>query len=261
MDISKPVLSVVAGVLGVVFAAGVASTQASEAALNASFKAQSDIDKSTIQSQARISQLANETTELLGEYRVTMQQLDRLRIYNNHLQRLVDDQDAEKADYDRQLREFGDVELEIVPLMMEMIDTLERFIALDMPFLLDERTDRIERLRDLMDESGVDHSERYRQIMQAYQIETEYGRSMEQWSGELEIDGVANQGDFLRIGRVLLAFQTPDRTKTQVWNKNAGQWESADEFSGEITKGLRMAMKQAAPDMLRLPVSSAGAGS
>jgi hypothetical protein len=201
-------------------------------------------------SQTRIAQLADQTTELLGEYRVTCQRLDRIKIYNQNLQRLVADQDAEKQDIQRQLTSFTEVQQDIVPLMYEMIDDLNSFIELDMPFQLKERRDRVSLLRDLMDESEVTVSEKYRQIMNAYQIEADFGRTTEAYDGLLGDRKV----DFLRVGRVLLAYQTPDRAETGFWNKNTREWQEANEFRNDVTEGLRIARKQAAPNLLRLPV-------
>ncbi len=223
---------------------------AQERTLNAALSETKASVQESARSQARIAQLADQTTELLGEYRVASQRLDRIKIYNQNLERLVADQEEEKADIQRQLNSFGEVQQDIVPLMFEMIEDLERFIELDMPFQLKERRDRVGRLRDLMDESEVTVSEKYRQIMNAYQIEADFGRTTEAYDGLLGDRKV----DFLRVGRVLLAYQTPDRAETGYWNKNTGEWEVANDFRNDVTEGLRIARKQAAPNLLRLPV-------
>lgn len=201
-------------------------------------------------SQTRVVQLAEETSELLGEYRVTVQQLDRARIYNDNLEELLRDQQREQEDIDRQLASFRQVQQEIVPLMFEMIDDLARFIELDMPFQLQERRDRVDRLRELMGRSDVTVSEKYRQIMSAYQIEAEFTRSTEAYDGRLGDRRV----DFLRVGRILLAYQTPDRAETGFWNKNTREWEVANGYRNDVVEGLRIARKQAAPSLLRLPL-------
>ncbi len=230
---------------------------ASDAALAASLETQTSSDRNSARSQVRVTQLADETMNLLGDYRVTVQTLDRLTIYNDHLQKLVNDQEEEKTSIQEQLDNFAVVEQEIVPLMMDMIDSLGQFIELDVPFLLDERRGRVDRLRDIMDQSEVTVSEKYRQIMDAYQIETTFGRDIEAYKGPLQIDGVERQVDFFRVGRILLAYQTPDREQTGFWNKENSRWESLpDEYRNFVTQGLRIARKQAAPDLLRLPVSA-----
>ncbi|MEJ2514340.1 MAG: DUF3450 domain-containing protein [Gammaproteobacteria bacterium] len=234
--------------LAVLLPLGPAAAQ--ERTLNAALSETKASVQESARTQARIAQLADETTDLLGEYRVASQRLDRIKIYNQNLESLVADQEEEKADIQRQLGSFAEVQQDIVPLMFEMIEDLETFVELDMPFQLKERRDRVGRLRDLMDESEVTVSEKYRQIMNAYQIEADFGRTTEAYDGLLGDRKV----DFLRVGRVLLAYQTPDRAETGFWNKNTREWEVANDFRNDVTEGLRIARKQAAPNLLRLPV-------
>jgi hypothetical protein len=223
---------------------------AQERLLDATLAEQKAAVQEAARTQARVVQLADEASELLGEYRVTVQRLDRVRIYNDNLDALVLDQEREQQDIERQLVSFQEVQQEIVPLMLEMIDDLARFIELDMPFQLQERRDRVELLRDLMGRSDVTVSEKYRQVMSAYQIEADFSRSTEAYDGRLGDRRV----DFLRVGRVLLAYQTPDRAETGFWNRNTGDWEVANEYRNDVVEGLRIARKQAAPDLLRLPL-------
>ena len=223
---------------------------AQERTLNTALSEQKSGVQDAARSQARVAQLADQTTELLGEYRVTIQRLDRVQIYNENLESLVRDQEREKQDIQRQLTSFQEVQQDIIPLMFDMIDDLARLIELDMPFQLRERRDRVQLLRDIMEQSDVTVSEKYRQIMNAYQIEADFGRTTEAYDGQLGDRKV----DFLRVGRILLAYQTPDREETGFWNKNTGEWEIANEFRNDVVEGLRIARQQAAPNLLRLPL-------
>jgi hypothetical protein len=128
-----------------------------------------------------------------------------------------------------------------------------------MPFVLGERKERIDRLRDNMDRADVTISEKYRQIMDAYQIEANFGRDVEAYTGPLQLgDGPERQVDFLRVGRMLLAYQTADGSETGFWNKISREWETLDdEYRRSINDGLRIARKQAAPQMLKLPIPAA----
>lgn len=245
----------IAGTAGLVLTLGLAavapSALAQDRAIAASLAEQKASDEASIKSQKRIAQLADQTTDLQGEYRLTLQKLDRVKIYNNHLQKLVNEQEALKSDVGRQLADFQVVQTEIVPLMFSMIESLDQFIGLDMPFNVEERRSRMDNLRSLMEDPDVTVSERYRKIMEAYQIETSFGRDVEATKGDLE----GREVEFLRIGRVLLAYQTADRSETGFWNKTTGQWEVlGDEFRKPITDGLRIARKQAAPDLLMMPI-------
>ena len=208
---------------------------------------QGTFDRGSQESQRRVTRYAQQTSELLGEYRVTLQQLDRVRIYNDNLQAIVSDQEAEVASIETQLENFEETEQGIVPLMLDMIADLKAFIEADMPFQQQERADRIARLEDNMTDSGLTVSEKYRQMIEAYE-------------GTVNINGQDTQVDFLRVGRVVLAYQTRDESVTGMWNKQTRQWEVADSgYRRSVSDGLALAKKQAAPSLLVLPVAGAEA--
>ena len=220
-------------------------------------KVQNDSDTRAQRAQSQVTRLAQETQELLGEYRVTVQQLDRVRIYNGHLERLVTDQNEEKQDILRQLDNIEVVQTGIVPLMYDMIETLEQFVELDMPFNLDERKNRVALLRENMDKADITISEKFRQIMNAYQIETAFGRDTEATVTTLNLNNQPREVNILRVGRVLLAYQTADRNETGFYNPRTRQWEGlGDEYRKSVTEGLRVAKKQAAPNLLKLPIAA-----
>ena len=229
--------------------------------LDDSLFVQSSSDLNSKGSQAVVSDLSDETQDLLGQYRLVLQQIDRLIAYNDYVERLIVDQEAQIKDIREQLDQFALIERGIVPLMLDSIDTLDKFIDLDVPFLLEERKTRVARLRTIMNLSDVTVSEKYRQIMDAYQIETTYGRDIEAYTGLLEIGGVSRQVDFLRIGRTSLTYQTPDQEETGFWNKQDKQWEKLpNKYQNYVTQGLRVARKQVTPNLLELPIEAPGEG-
>ena len=218
---------------------------------------QNQSDNSSVNSQQKISDLSNETQVLLGEYRLVLQQIDRLIAYNDYVERLIGDQESQIVDINDQLEEFSLIERGIVPLMLDSIETLDKFIDLDVPFLLDERKSRVARLRTIMNQADITVSEKYRQIMDAFQIETSYSSDIESYTGFLEIDGEKRQVDFLRIGRTSLTYQTPDQDETGFWNKATGTWESLPrKYTDYVKEGLRIAKKQITPDLIQLPIEA-----
>jgi hypothetical protein len=240
------------------FIAHYAFAQDAEQLLDSTLQTQAQTDTRGQQAQATVSQLADESSEYFGDYRVVAQQLDQLTVYNANLERLNRDQQREKVSLREQLDNFGNIEQGIVPLMYELVASLQAFVELDMPFLQNERKNRVARLAANLERSDLTVSEKYRQIMEAYQIETSYGRNIEAYTGTLPIDGADRKVDLLRIGRVVLAYQTPDQSVTGFWNKSAGRWESLDGgFRRQVTDGIRIARKQAAPMLLELPLPSA----
>jgi hypothetical protein len=215
-------------------------------------------NQSSVKSQDKVDNLSDQTDALLSDYKMTLQQIDALRVYNNQVETLIGAQDAEIASLADQIDNVELVGRQITPLMLEMISGVESFVELDVPFLLDERRTRVAALRDLMERADVSDAERYRRIMEAYQIENDFGRTIEAYRADLDQGGVTRSVDFLRFGRIALLYQTQDGTETGVWDQKAGDWVVLPgEYRGPVRQGLRIARKQVAPDMLQLPIPAA----
>ncbi len=208
--------------------------------------------------QQRVEQIANQTDDLLSEYNTVSKVVDGLVTYNSLLQRQVNNQEAEKLALAESIDNVALIERQIVPLMTRMLDALEQFIQLDTPFLLGERTERLERLRGMMERSDVSSAEKFRRVIEAYQIENDYGRTIEAYKGTVPINGNPQEVDFLRIGRVALAYQSVGGVHTGAWDAAAGDWVELDpaEFKNQVREGLRVARKQVAPDLLIVPVAA-----
>ena len=223
--------------------------------LNSAINQQNQVNLKDAASQKKIEKIANQTRNIFSEYKQTLRESDNLRIYNNNLEKLIDSQKTEISSLNKQLNEVDATNEGIVPLMIRMVDTLEKFIELDAPFLLDERKNRIATLNQLLIDANITTSEKYRRVMEAYQIETEYGRTIEAYQGVISSNDNKRTVDFLRIGRLTLMYQTLDGNEAYVWDQDNKTWnELEDDYSSQISKGIRIAKKQAAPELLTFPV-------
>jgi hypothetical protein len=106
----------------------------------------------------------------------------------------------------------------------------------------------------MMKSADVTISEKYRRIVEAYQIEIEYGRTLEAYQGELGQGAEARTVRFLRIGRVALLYQTPDARETGYWDAGQKQWVTDDSYRAAVKRGFAVADKVGAPDLLIAPV-------
>ena len=209
-------------------------------------------------SQGRIDQVVDQTRDLATDFSAIMKEVDGLIVYNKLLEKQVQGQVDEMAQLDLSMDQVSVVERQVLPLMIRMIDGLDQFIRLDVPFLPKERSNRLATLRAMMERSDVSAAEKFRRVLESYQIENEYGRTIEAYKGSLDVDGIAREVDFLRVGRVGLYYQTLDLQFSGVWDKAAGSWTAlGDEYRSQIRAGLRIARKETAPDLLMLPVAAA----
>ena len=212
--------------------------------------------------QRRIDQVADETLEVVNEFKSVSKVVDGLKIYNSLLQRQVDNQLNEIDALQTSIGNVSLIERQIVPLMTRMIDSLEEFVRLDTPFLQKERNERIARLREMMERSDVTAAEKFRQVIEAYQIENDYGRTIEAYKGSVEIDGKQQEVDFLRIGRVSLTYQSVGGQHTGGWDPSTRSWVSLPpaQYQNQVADGLKVARKQVAPDLISVPVPAPTAG-
>ncbi|MGB0142269.1 MAG: DUF3450 domain-containing protein, partial [Luminiphilus sp.] len=139
-----------------------------------------------------------------------------------------------------------------------MLDGLDQFIDLDMPFDLDTRKGNIEAVRANLDRSDVTSAEAFRQVLELYSIELQYGRGIESYSDTIEVDGASREVDVLRIGRVALVAQTTDGASTRAWNNSSRSWEelSTADYSAAVRKAVRIAKKQATIELLNMPIAA-----
>jgi hypothetical protein len=216
-------------------------------------------NKKAAASQAHIDQLVDQSQSLLSKYSQTLATNESLKKYNDQLQLQVNSQKDRIGNTQRELGEIDNTQRSVLPLMQRMIDTLDQFVQLDVPFLLEERTKRVATLKQMMGRADVSSSEKYRRILEAYQIETEYGRTIEAYEGKLGDGDQAKTVEFLRMGRVSLLYQTPDGKETGYWDADTKKWVVDDAYAQDMKQAIRVAKKEGAPDLLWVPVHAPGA--
>ncbi len=211
-------------------------------------------------SQDRIDNINAEIQKRLADYRAVLKEIDGLKVYNQQMEKQISNQGIEMNNLSESIDNVTVIERQITPLMLTMIKTLKKFVELDVPFLQEERRERVANLEELMDVSDVAVSEKFRSVIEAYQTENEYGRTIETYKGQLTIEDEVREVEFLKIGRVGLYYQTMDGEHSGIYDQASGDFVALDnKYRSQILRGLRIAKKQAAPDLLRLPIPAAAA--
>ena len=214
------------------------------------------------QSQERVNSIVEATNSLGDQYRAINKEIDGLKVYNRLMAAQTDGQQATLEDIALSIDQVTVINRQIFPLMTRMIDTLEQSVDFDVPFLLVERRNRVATLKDIMERSDVNAAEKFRKVMEAYQIENDYGSSSEYYDDTLTFGDDTRSYNMLRIGRVGLYFQSDDAAITGRWDKTGGEdgtgaWVRDDSARNEVRTGLRMAKELIAPEMIVIPVQAA----
>ena len=211
---------------------------------------QQKIEAAAVASQKRVEQLDDEASKALTDYRQMLAETQSLKAYNEQMAGQVASQQSQLSEMTRQLDEIQTTSREVLPLMQKMLSTLTQYVALDMPFLPDERKNRIATLESMVSRADVSTSEKYRRIVEAYQIEMEYGRTIEAYQGKVDDKTV----ELLRVGRVALMYQTLDGKETGYWDVDSKKWVVDKDYRDAMIAGLKVAKKQAAPDFIQAAI-------
>jgi len=234
------------------------STQAFAASINEVMQEGEARADAGATAQQQIDSVADQTEKIINDYRTVTKVVDGLKVYNSLLRTQLDNQQDEMQALTDSIANVALIERQIVPLMTRMVDALDEFVQLDTPFLVKERSARIDRLREVLERSDVSAAEKFRIVLEAYQIENDYGRTIEAYKGSTEINGNQLEVDFLRIGRVALLYQTVGGEHTGAWDgsKKAFVELPPETYQKQVLDGLKIARKQVAPDLLVVPVSA-----
>lgn len=204
-----------------------------------------------------VALFAQDGADNVAEYSTLLREIRGLEAYNALLQRQIQGQQQDLNDLQQAIGGVPELERQLPPLLINMVDGLEAFVELDIPFLTEERLSRIDDLYIMIENSAIPDTQKLRRILEAWSIEVEYGSAFQTESGEVVIDGVERAVDFVILGRVgLLAQTNDDEAITLAWDHANEQW--LDLGSGNrnaVRQAIRMARSQIAPDLLLLPVT------
>ncbi len=212
-------------------------------------------------SQETIDKLSRETRNLLEEYRKLLDGSEYQAAYTRELQQLEASQEVRIESLKKQVEEAGITQQRIVPLMRGMADSLEKFVVLDLPFHHEERINAALQLQQRLRQADLSLSVKFRLLLETWQLEQDYGVTIETWRGPLELADDSLSVEFLRIGRLALYYQSRDGLNSGYWDRSAKRWLPLNaDYNQSIALALRVARDQVTPELLNLPMVPPGAG-
>ena len=144
---------------------------------------------------------------------------------------------------------------EIRPFLETVHQRLSNLVAGDTPFLKDERVNRIDTLRRVLDDPDLTISEKYRRSMEALFIEVEYGSTIEVYSQSINTGGKELTASVFRLGRVSLFFQSPDKNLTGYYDLRENVWKVfPDSYNRDINIAFEIAGKRRPVKIVNLPL-------
>ena len=217
---------------------------------------QEQVDKNAAASQKKIDTVTGNTQEMLNSYLSVTQQTDELRSYDDQLGQIVQAQTDQLASLNQQVSQVGGVRDSLLPLMLQMADSLSQFIKLDLPYRQDDRLAKVAQLKATISNGSVSVTDKFQKLVQAYNDEIAAGRTVEAFRGQVSENGKSLTVNFLRVGHVLLAYQTLDKSETGYWDKQGRKWQVDNNYKSAVADAIAVANKEAAPNLMELPVAA-----
>ncbi|MCW8335240.1 DUF3450 domain-containing protein [Vibrio sp. SCSIO 43135] len=235
----------------------VCSATALASGLDSAQSIQSKSHAESASSQVKIDRSAEAAMAHKAEIEQLREELKNLEVYRDHLKSLVDSQQKEITSIDQQIDQIKYTRQGVVPLMYNMIDGLKTLVENDKPLRFEQRVTRIEKLEAMMPRADVSDAEKYRRILEAYQIELDYGTKLGLYRGSIEMSGTERiEADVLYLGRVSLIARNLAGNKYWSWDEKSQSWVTVDSSNkAELDKAYAIAAKQVAPSLIQLPVS------
>ncbi|MEP5569664.1 MAG: DUF3450 domain-containing protein [Halioglobus sp.] len=219
----------------------------------------SDTTTSAVKSQQKVDALSRETRLLLEEYRSLKDSVEYQEAYTRELRQLDASQRERVESLNQQIAQARITRQRILPLMRSMVDALESFVVLDLPFHREQRLSAVVQLKQRLDRADISVSARFRLLLEAYQIEQGYSGSVEAWRGPLQDNGEIRSVEYLRLGRVALYYQSLDRLSSGYWDKETRSWVPLEAGRNRsLSQAMRVARSQTAPQLLTLPLLAQG---
>ena len=216
-------------------------------------------NNSATASQETIDKLSRETRNLLEEYRKLLDGSEYQAAYTRELQELEEVQQLRLAELREQIEQARVTQQRIIPLMRSMADSLEKFVILDLPFHQEERIVAVLDLKARLRSPDISVSAKFRILLEAYQLEPDYGSNIETWRGPLQQDGEELSVQYLRVGRVALYYQSLDGSSSGYWEPQQQQWFPLEaRYNRGLIQALRVAENITAPQLLNLPLRLSG---
>ncbi|WP_084418439.1 DUF3450 domain-containing protein [Henriciella litoralis] len=252
----KKVLTPARGAIAAALLVGLALPPMAQGQLRQALDTGEQATRKAEQVQEQINQLDDQRSDAVSEFRTLLQRTQAAQLYARQQEKVVESQRRELESLTEQLGRVDEITAQTTPMLLDMISDLEAFVQADLPFRIDDRTQRIADLRAAMENAQVPIVEQYRLIIEAYKSEMEYGRTIDTWPEDIDVDGKTVTVDMFLFGRVALVYMSPDRKYAARWDREQAQWVPVEsKFKEDIAQAIKVAKGTTTPSVLYAPAT------
>ena len=207
------------------------------------------------QTQKKEDKWAGKKAEVMARYHSLSSEKENLEKLKARIEQRLKIKQKLVAEAERRTKESERIREELQSCLESIFTQLEEFIKRDLPFLPKERSDRLASIKETLARPDKTASEKLRRVMEALQVEAEYGRTVEVYQDTIDLDGQSVLVDILRLGRLSLFCQTPDSKMVGHYDRATGKWVFLSPgHRRNINKAVAMARRERTIDLVTLPI-------
>nr|WP_320113851.1 DUF3450 domain-containing protein [uncultured Desulfuromonas sp.] len=214
--------------------------------------------KREIATQDKVEQWSEERQALVNDLLDQKTQLEWNRFQTKKYRQYVDHKQATIADLKRQKEQMTLLRKELEPFLDSSVETLHNDVANDLPFLAQERSERLAFLDQSLTNPDLTLSEKLRRVLEALQVEADYGNTVEVTEQTLSLAGGDTMVQVLRLGRVGLFYLSPNGDKVGQWDQQERVWKPLpEEYRDTVRVTIDIIEQKRAAELIDLPLPEA----
>jgi len=207
------------------------------------------------QTQKKQDDWANEQADMTARYRAARAQVDYLQKRKDFEEKEVRALDEGIAEMNRRLIESVRLQDNLEDSLNAVIGRLDQWVARDIPFLKEERSNRLAAVRAEVAKPDVTGAEKLRRVLEALQVEANYGNTVDVFQERIVVGDEEIFADILKIGRVSVYWRTPDGTRVGEYDRGQQKWVALDpKYVAVINDTREMALRLRSTEVVSLPL-------
>ena len=207
------------------------------------------------ETQKKAADWQTKKERMKSQYFQIKEDIELADVEKQHLEEIVAKQDAYIERTNRRVLEMEKIRQQLVPYLHEVITRMEEQVTSDLPFLMEERRNRIATLQDIVNDPEVPMGEKLRRVFEGLRVEMDYGKSVETTREEITWQGKKRMVNVLRIGRTALIMQSLDEAEIGIFDRGTKTWvELHGKYRAEIKKAIEITQRRRPVDFVNLPL-------
>jgi chromosome segregation ATPase len=204
--------------------------------------------------QKKVEALSGQEADLAQAVEARAREVSLITRQLGKTQAYLKDQRQKLAEMKRRQQELARIKAELEPFLDQTFSQLSVFLENDLPFLAEERAERLASLQTLLNNFDASLPEKTRRLLLALEIEARYGTTAQSAEQEVEIAGRRLRVRTLRLGRLGLFAMSQDGTQAWRYNAGAKTYEPVDGYSRELNQAADIAQRHRVATLVEIPL-------